>query len=50
VAIRYLEISAVKVRGGATGREYVFSVTQPVQEVDSRDAGALLRTRFFRRA
>ena len=38
------------VRGNATGRFYEFSGEHPVQSVDSRDAPALLATRFFRAA
>jgi hypothetical protein len=48
VALHYLEHSPIRVRGPMTGREYDFSGSQPVQAVDSRDAPALLRTRFFR--
>jgi len=50
VAIRYLEASPVRVQGVGTGRRYEFSRSQSVQSVDSRDASALLNTRFFRRA
>lgn len=50
VTLRYLESSPVLVRGPATGRQYEFSGTHPIQAVDGRDAEALLRTRFFRRA
>lgn len=49
VTLRYLESSPILVRGPATGRQYQFSGTRPVQPVDARDAEALLRTRFFRR-
>src|SRR5262245_9836845 len=50
VALRYLEQSRILVRGPASGRQYEFSARQPVQQVDGRDAPALLGTRFFRRA
>lgn len=50
VAVRYLETSPILVRGPVTGQAYEFSSTRPVQIVDSRDAAALLRTRFFRPA
>ena len=43
-----LETSPVRVRGPVTGRQYNFSGSHPVQAVDSRDATALVRTRFFR--
>lgn len=49
VSLEYLESSPIQVRGPATGRQYMFSGTQPVQPVDLRDADALLRTRFFRK-
>lgn len=48
VALRYLESSPIRVRGPVTGQPYDFSGSHPVQAVDSRDATALLRTRFFR--
>ena len=50
VTLRYLESSPILVRGPATGRQYEFSGSQPVQSVDARDVEALLQTRFFRRA
>lgn len=50
VAIQYLETSPIAVRGTATGRTYKFSAVQPVQLVESRDASALLSSRFFKRA
>lgn len=46
--LRYLETSPILVRGPASGRLYEFSGGSPVQSVDTRDAQALLRTRFFR--
>ncbi len=48
--VRYLETSPIRVRGPVSGNRYEFSGTQPVQQVDSRDASALLNTRFFQRA
>jgi hypothetical protein len=50
VAVRYTESSPIMVRGTASGRTYRFSAALPVQSVESRDAGALLQSRFFRRA
>lgn len=50
VAIRYVSVSPIRVRGLGSGRSYVFSATEPVQVVDPRDAPALLSTRFFVRA
>ena len=46
--LHYLENSPIRVRGPVTGRQYDFSGLRPVQAVDTRDASALLRTRFFR--
>jgi hypothetical protein len=48
--LRYVKQGGVAVRGPVTGRRYAFSVATPVQEVDSRDLAALLRTSLFRRA
>lgn len=47
VALQYTENSAIVVEGAATHRRYEFSSAQPIQMVDSGDAEALLRTRFF---
>ena len=48
--IQYVEAVPVVVQGAASGRQYVFSSADSVQLVDRRDAEALLRTRYFRRA
>ena len=48
VNLHYLENSPIRVRGPVTGRQYDFSGVRPVQAVDTRDASALLRKRFFR--
>jgi hypothetical protein len=50
IGVRYLERSPIRVRGLISGVSYEFSGSQPVLQVDSRDAPALLNTRFFRRA
>jgi hypothetical protein len=50
VSVRYLETSPIQVRGLVSGMSYAFSGSQPVQEVDARDASSLLNTRFFRSA
>ena len=50
VGVRYVENSPIRVRGLVSGMSYEFSGTSAVQEVDARDASALLNTRFFRRA
>jgi pyruvate/2-oxoglutarate dehydrogenase complex dihydrolipoamide acyltransferase (E2) component len=50
VSVRYLEASPIQVRGLISGMSYAFSGSQPVQQVDARDASSLLNTRFFRRA
>jgi hypothetical protein len=49
-SIRSLANSPIRVQGPTTGRYYEFSNSRPVQAVDPRDASALLRMRFFRRA
>jgi len=49
VALRYLGRSAITLRGLATDHIYSFSQSQSVQQIDSRDAEAFLRTRYFRR-
>ena len=48
--IRYLGSSPIRLRGSVSGRSYQFSVTRPVQPLDSGDAASLLNTRLFRRA
>ena len=48
VPLRYLARTGVLVRGPATGIEYRFSGTQPVQRVARADRDALLRTGHFR--
>jgi len=50
VSIAYVESSAIRVRGLASGRSYEFSGASRVQHVDPRDVSALLSTRMFRRA
>jgi hypothetical protein len=47
VALRFTETSRIIVEGAVTRRRYEFSGSEPVKLVDSRDAGALLGTRFF---
>ncbi len=47
VALRYTETSPILVQGPASGRQYPFSGSNPVQAVDARDVAALLRTGFF---
>jgi hypothetical protein len=48
VALRYVGKSKIVVRGPATGVSYAFSLTEPVHEIDVRDAGVFLRTGSFR--
>jgi hypothetical protein len=50
ISVRYLETSPIQVRGLISGMSYAFSGSQPVQQVDARDASSLLNTRFFRLA
>lgn len=47
--LMYYGVASVSVRGPATGQLYRFSRTSPVQAVDARDAGPILKTRLFRR-
>lgn len=49
VRMRYLAHAPVIVHGAITGKQYRFSGSEPVQEVDLRDVQALLPDRFFRR-
>ena len=49
VKLSYVEHSPILVRGSSTGRHYQFSGASPVQDVDGRDAAAMLRTGYFRR-
>ena len=46
--LEYLETSRILVSGPATGRQYEFSQSQRLQNVDARDAVSLLRSGFFR--
>lgn len=48
VRLHYLQSRPLLVRGPVTGRVYQFSGAHPDANVDSRDAGALLRTHLFR--
>ncbi len=50
MALRYVERQPVAVRGPASGVEYRFTAPGAVQEVDVRDADALLRSGLFVRA
>ena len=50
VALRYTETSPIVVKGPASGRQYQFSGSNPVQLVDARDVAAFLRTGFFRQS
>ena len=50
IAIRYLKRAPIRVQGPVSGRHYEFSVSQPVQSVDARDAVSMLNTGLFHRA
>ena len=50
VFVRYLQSSPLYVRGAATGRQYLFSLSQPVLAVDARDVEGFLKSRAFRQA
>ena len=47
--LMYFGFAPVSVRGPVTGQLYQFSRLHPVQSVDARDAGPILKTRLFRR-
>jgi hypothetical protein len=47
--LRYRETSAVRVRGPVTGRRYDFSIAEPTQYVDPRDAVPLTHSGMFLR-
>jgi hypothetical protein len=49
VTLQYLETAPIRVTGPVTGRWYEFSVDQPAQAVDPRDAAVLTRSGPFRR-
>jgi hypothetical protein len=50
VALRTVANGGINVRGPVSGTQYSFSAAAPVQHVEARDAEALLRTSWFRRA
>lgn len=50
VLVRYLQSSPLYVRGAITGRQYLFSLSQPVLAVDARDVESFLKSRAFRKA
>ena len=50
VRLRFTGQSRVRVRGPASGADYVFSGTEPVGTVGAADVDGLLRTGYFRRA
>jgi hypothetical protein len=47
VKMLYRGNGSAQIRGQVTGQVYQFPRQQPVQVVDSRDVGALIRTRLF---
>jgi len=49
VKLRYLASARIRVTGSTTGRQYEFSGAAALQNVDARDAEALVRSKFFRR-
>jgi hypothetical protein len=46
--IEYLGGRTIHVKGSTSGKIYIFSELQGVQDVDPRDAVAILRERVFR--
>jgi hypothetical protein len=49
VMMLYRGNGSAQIRGQVTGQIYQFPRQQPVQRVDRRDAGFLVRTRLFTR-
>jgi hypothetical protein len=47
VKMLYRGNGSAQIRGPVTGQIYQFPRQQPVQDVDPRDAGSLIRTRLF---
>jgi hypothetical protein len=50
VRVRFTGQSRVRVRGPASGADYVFSGSEPVRTVAGADVPGLLGTGYFRRA
>jgi len=50
VRLRFKERASVRVRGPASGADYVFSGSEPVRAVHASDVEGLLRTGYFSRA
>jgi len=50
VRLRFTGQSRVRVRGPASGADYVFSASEPVRAVSAADAPGLLESGYFRRA
>jgi len=48
--LRYVRTAAMRISGGVTRREYVFSGAQATQVVDARDIPGLLATGYFSKA
>ncbi len=48
VMLRYTGKSSIVVRGPASGKQYQFSMAEPVRSVAVRDAVVFLRTGYFR--
>ena len=47
VMMLYCGNGSAQIRGQVTGQIYLFPRQQPVQAVDPRDVGSLVRTRLF---
>ncbi len=50
VRLRYSQTSPIRVQGPVTGRQYEFRAGHAIQQVDPKDAPALLRVPYFRLA
>ena len=48
ISLSYADRAPIRLRGPVTGRAYSFSGSEPVQEVDVRDATIFLRTARLR--
>jgi hypothetical protein len=50
VSLRYVRTAPMRVKGEASGREYIFSGTRPTQAIDPKDTVQLLSMGYFSRA
>jgi len=50
MSLRYVRTTPMRVKGEATGREYIFSGSRPTQAIDPKDTAQLLSMGYFSRA